>query len=712
MPVIKNEIGAAVRQRLEDISDIKTLSEASDSLSKSAKSESESALKQSDITQKQLNEAVKAGTPIEEVQQARVDGDGNVYDVLVERLNDKDRILKNIGNFNISIDEFPRVSGETTDYNRFVRAQDYVNSRGGGTINLTYGETYTIDQQFNFKRYVLFKGVDVVPLTNAGSNVTINITFGANDETKNHFILESCSGFSGVKFNYPNQVGQDANTPIPYGYTIAMANREGYVDNIILENLMFINSYKAINTDRAGRFFVNNVQGNPIKLGWYGDNSLDVSRANNVHFWPFTYPSGSNMNTWIKNNGVAFELKNIDHLSAWSLFAFGYSVGFKFGKGFWGDMVSCISDGCIQPVQLDDEIDYLRWVGGSVVTVVESAHHLVTGTNTLGKVGFFGTDFFGLSTIGPVIKSDTGDFNFEGCNFKESVSRNVNGWKLFPLVVSGKAAVKVTGCSGILGRVVGGANVKVDGVPNFEKGTQLNDLRNLSSWKVSTAASTYLTQYETGFGLNLVPGTNGANRTLYIDFVVPTGLKNQQDIMLLSFDISSTAISTSQRFSVKSARSDGANVTVLYDSKYTGVLNNDPVTIQIPLYYGYFRDDAVIRIEWQAFSTVDGLININNPKLFRTDTGKMTNSQIDRILTEIFLDPYKLGITTKRRGKSRHILADKIPTSGDFDLGDYVEIMTPTETGSTGSKYILRGAINTAAGNPGVFTEERIPTGN
>lgn len=85
-----NKIGLAQKQINDNVKVIREQSDASDARSKEAKQESAEAKQASDITQKQLDEAVKTGTPIEEVGQAHVDGDGNVYETLVERLNAKD----------------------------------------------------------------------------------------------------------------------------------------------------------------------------------------------------------------------------------------------------------------------------------------------------------------------------------------------------------------------------------------------------------------------------------------------------------------------------------------------------------------------------------------------------------------------------------------------------------------------------------------------
>lgn len=640
----------------------------------------------------------------------RLASDLNKINAAFEEQEEVNRIMNNII---ISIEKYPRLNVENSDSPRLKRVIDYVFSRGGGTVTFPYGTFYDLTEQITLKRNVFFKGIDFISLTDVSKNVVFNCYYGENNESAAQILLDQCSGMKGITFFYPNQVNKDATTPVVYGYTIDMIPTTGYVDNIYLENIMLVNSYKALNLDKAGRFNISNIYGNPIKLGLRVDRVLDVSRAKHVHFWPFKYPSGSNLNNWIRQNGTAFELNGIDQLSGFDLFAFAYNTGFRIGAGFWGDLVSCVADGCMNPMYIDNNIDMLRFIGGTLVTVNYGASHFKTNSNVSGRVGFIGTDFYGASTIGPVISSDDGDFVFSGCHFKPSVEKNTNGWKLFPIVVTGKAAVKVDGCTGLLGgRVIGGANVKVDGVANFELGSQISSLNSLSAWSLSSGTSGYINQVTNGLSLSLVPGSSGATRICYMDYPIPQSIKNQQDVMLLKLTLSSTAASTAQRFSIKACRSDGNQVAELYNSNYTGVQLNEPITIILPIYFGFFKDDAVIRIEWQAFNDVTGIIKLENITFNRADTGKMTDAQLDIKLREIFQDPYLYGVTLRRRAGNRVIYSDRVPTSGEFAKGDIVVNISRDELGSSGSKYVISEWVCVSAGAPGTWLEQRVHTGN
>lgn len=52
------------------------------------------------------------------------------------------------------------------------------------------------------------------------------------------------------------------------------------------------------------------------------------------------------------------------------------------------------------------------------------------------------------------------------------------------------------------------------------------------------------------------------------------------------------------------------------------------------------------------------------------------------------------------------------PTAGEYQVGDFVRNSAPVELGAPGSKYVIFGWQNVAAGNPGTFVEMRFLTGN
>ena len=56
--------------------------------------------------------------------------------------------------------------------------------------------------------------------------------------------------------------------------------------------------------------------------------------------------------------------------------------------------------------------------------------------------------------------------------------------------------------------------------------------------------------------------------------------------------------------------------------------------------------------------------------------------------------------------------ASSAPTTGTYAQGDFVTNNTPTELGTAGQKYVIRGWICTVGGTPGTWVQCRNLTGN
>lgn len=56
--------------------------------------------------------------------------------------------------------------------------------------------------------------------------------------------------------------------------------------------------------------------------------------------------------------------------------------------------------------------------------------------------------------------------------------------------------------------------------------------------------------------------------------------------------------------------------------------------------------------------------------------------------------------------------ATAAPTTGTYQLGDFVRNSAPSEIGAASSKYVITGWICTVAGTPGTFLQCRALTGN
>lgn len=52
------------------------------------------------------------------------------------------------------------------------------------------------------------------------------------------------------------------------------------------------------------------------------------------------------------------------------------------------------------------------------------------------------------------------------------------------------------------------------------------------------------------------------------------------------------------------------------------------------------------------------------------------------------------------------------PTTGSYAQGDEVLNSNPTELGTAGAKYVIRGWVCTVSGTPGTWVQQRFLTGN
>ena len=84
-----------------------------------------------------------------------------------------------------------------------------------------------------------------------------------------------------------------------------------------------------------------------------------------------------------------------------------------------------------------------------------------------------------------------------------------------------------------------------------------------------------------------------------------------------------------------------------------------------------------------------------------------------QVLTRLFR-AYSQKVNQLADGKTSAVdnAVPAAPTTGQFNQGDFVRNSAPTELGTAGSKYVLRGWTCTVPGTPGTFVQCRELTGN
>lgn len=348
------------------------------------------------------------------------------------------------GTYNVK-DYGAKADGKTDDTAAFQKALDEAKTVTGSTVFAASG------------RYLIAGTITVTATTTlqgeyqnlGGSHGTILLATGGKGKSDGPgcIVMEVCSKVKGIAMEYPEQ-SAEAKEPIPYPYAIT-ADAACRIEDVFL-----LNPYLGINLDCSHGNLVRNVTGEPLKVGINADHIFDVSRIENVHFWPF-FTLGKPLRDWVQKKGVAYQFGRSDWQSCLNIFSFGYHTGFRFyaskelkAKGLPagqtnGSFVGIGVDSCIIAIDVEDCFS----IGVSI-------------TN-----GMFGP-FAGADTRAVLLrKSNTGNLNMVNCNFwavtdtlaeVHSGSLNMTGcniheWgivkKEAPCFILGGGRLNVNGCT-------------------------------------------------------------------------------------------------------------------------------------------------------------------------------------------------------------------------------------------------------------------------
>lgn len=229
------------------------------------------------------------------------------------------------------------------------------------------------------------------------------------------------AAISGLIIVYPEWKQTDV-PPVPYPPCV-FAER---VENVGVENCLFVNPYEAIRLVRAARHLVRNVTGYPIRRGIYVDECYDIGRIENVHFWPFGvhYKPDEPYCRWINLNGIAFEFARTDWHYVLNTFCFGYGIGYKFSESKAGsangNFLGLGADCCERAVVVEQaQPPGLLITNGEFVGRWSSTNSvcLEIGPNTRGKVSLVNCSFWGPIERCVWMRSPSGQFTASACHF-------------------------------------------------------------------------------------------------------------------------------------------------------------------------------------------------------------------------------------------------------------------------------------------------------
>lgn len=324
-------------------------------------------------------------------------------------------------------------------------ALDQAAGAGGGVVFIPAGN-YCIAGHLQIPAGVTLQGVWTIPIEwipNQGTVLLAEENHGS-EEGSPFISLDENSAIKGVSIFYPKQ---DKINPVPYPWCISAVERwseskdasgttirsQKNISNCSIENVMLVNPYKGVNFDCAGRHYIRNLYGQPLRLGIYVDQCYDVGRIENVHFWPFwslsfpkTDPEAyqkSNIIKFVQEYGEAFVFARTDWQYCTNTFSWGYKIGYRFldaGSGACnGNFLGIGADATNIAVKVEQAFPYgLLITNGEFVSFngPNPTKVVVEEMNT-GVVQFNNCSFWGPTDRIATIQG-TGSVSFQQCNFR------------------------------------------------------------------------------------------------------------------------------------------------------------------------------------------------------------------------------------------------------------------------------------------------------
>ena len=308
--------------------------------------------------------------------------------------------------------------GVTDDTPAFDAAMAAVTEKGG-TVFIPVGK-YLITTHLVVPKAVALEGVWKTPTSRMPEfGSTLLAVEGEGSEEGAPFIqLNSSSAIKGLMIFYPNQNPDDIKK-----YPWCVAGR-GSQCSII--DCTLLNPYQAVDfgTKGAGRHYIRNLYGQPLRRGIFVDQCYDVGRIENVHFWPFwVWHGNAAIQKWLPANGEAFIFGRTDWEYVYNTFCYGYRVGYRFAATQHGSMNGNVlgigADSTNIAVLVDNAVSYgLLITNGEFVSQRgdNPTEVVVKDTNT-GVIQFHNCAFWGgahqIARIG-----GSGTVTFNGCNFR------------------------------------------------------------------------------------------------------------------------------------------------------------------------------------------------------------------------------------------------------------------------------------------------------
>lgn len=326
--------------------------------------------------------------------------------------------------------------GDNNTDNSAAFAGALVNATGGGTVFVPPG-LYRFSGNLTVPSGVTLRGsYQTVPSHDLRSHQrpddgTVLIPTGGRGEpcdincTSAFISLPANAGVKGLVIWYDEQ--ETVQLPVPYPWTFFLKGANAWVQDVEM-----LGSWNGIAAVAAHRHYIARVQGQPISIGVFVDETYDIGRIEDVHFNPW-FSSSSPFVHYQTTHGRAFVFGRSDWEYVFNTFAFGYAIGYHFierGTGSMnGNFVGIGMDLATNAsVQVEQSQPYGILITNGEFTAFcdapshtfcgsdASPAHLVVAKGNVGAVKFVNSAFWGPAAT--IAKTDgVGTVTFSQCHF-------------------------------------------------------------------------------------------------------------------------------------------------------------------------------------------------------------------------------------------------------------------------------------------------------
>lgn len=310
--------------------------------------------------------------------------------------------------------------GKTDDTAAVQKALETAGKGGGGIVFVPTGN-YLIKGHLVVPENVSLTGVFQAPTARSqfrGSTLLAVEGKGKGDGPPFIF-LHPNAVFKGITVFYPEQ---DAAKPVPYPWCI-----RGIGDNCSIIDVLLVNPWNAVDigTHPCGRHLIRGLYGQPLHLGIFVDQCLDVGRIEDVHFWPFWTEK---LIPFTQQDGIAFQFARTDWQMLTNCFCLGYRVGFHFTAARHDAANALIVNSGPDICHIGVLVDFSQVHAGILFQNCQINAGVQVGEGSLGPVKFVNCGFFGTGHEMPYLSHGgikashallrgQGRTTFLGCHF-------------------------------------------------------------------------------------------------------------------------------------------------------------------------------------------------------------------------------------------------------------------------------------------------------